>query len=339
MVSRYENAEKVEKHGDHDQSSHGAWATGQGSQEVRERRAKSGKVPGMTRDASGNVSNPDATGGHKAKIPREVSIGKDAKGNDIMIDESHSMWHHMVPDGKGGFEFSEERQALHEQIIDELVSGVPKSENPTLYMLGGGPASGKSTFLNSGATDVPSGSSAVQINADTIKERLPEYERMVKGPDSDFFNAAQFSHEESSMLAKEVQRRAIALGKDIVLDGTGDSAIGKLASKVEQARQQGYTVKATYVTIPTETAVERANKRALGSSARYVPSEIVRETHRAVSDTFDLALKGNLFDSVTLWDNTTKGAPKLLATGNTKGYEIKDQAGYKSFLDKRDEKK
>ena len=32
MVSRYENAQEVEKHGDHDQSSHGAWANGNGGE-------------------------------------------------------------------------------------------------------------------------------------------------------------------------------------------------------------------------------------------------------------------------------------------------------------------
>ena len=43
MVERYENAKKVEKHGDHDQSSHGAWATGEGG--TKEDSGGRGKVP------------------------------------------------------------------------------------------------------------------------------------------------------------------------------------------------------------------------------------------------------------------------------------------------------
>jgi predicted ABC-type ATPase len=312
------------KHQDHDQSSHGNWAEG------RERIIGSGNVPSLARDSEGRVINPDATGGYKAGVPESVTFGRET------LTPEHSLWHHLVPDGRGGYEPSEERAYLHQQIINQVTEGVPQSSDPTFYMLGGGPASGKSTFLKSGATDTPDKANAVHVNADDIKAMLPENPRMVNGGDADFFNAASFSHEESSMLAKRVQDRAIENKQNIVLDGTGDSAINKLASKVESARQNGYKVNGVYVSVPTEVAWSRSVQRALGASKRYVPKAVVEETHRAVSGTLRQAVEGGLFDKISLWDNTGS-APKLVGSGSGNDFMISDSDAWQAFLAKENE--
>jgi predicted ABC-type ATPase len=312
------------KHQDHDQSSHGNWAQG------RERIIGSGNVPSLARDSEGRVINPDATGGYKAGVPESVTFGRET------LTPEHSLWHHLVPDGRGGYEPSEERAYLHQQIINQVTEGVPQSSDPTFYMLGGGPASGKSTFLKSGATDTPDKANAVHVNADDIKAMLPENPRMVNGGDADFFNAASFSHEESSMLAKRVQDRAIENKQNIVLDGTGDSAINKLASKVESARQNGYKVNGVYVSVPTEVAWSRSVQRALGASKRYVPKAVVEETHRAVSGTLRQAVEGGLFDKISLWDNTGS-APKLVGSGSGNDFMISDPSAWQAFLAKENE--
>jgi predicted ABC-type ATPase len=312
------------KHQDHDQSSHGNWAEG------RERIIGSGNVPSLARDSEGRVINPDATGGYKAGVPESVTFGRET------LTPEHSLWHHLVPDGRGGYEPSEERAYLHQQIINQVTEGVPQSSDPTFYMLGGGPASGKSTFLKSGATDTPDKANAVHVNADDIKAMLPENPRMVNGGDADFFNAASFSHEESSMLAKRVQDRAIENKQNIVLDGTGDSAINKLASKVESARQNGYKVNGVYVSVPTEVAWSRSVQRALGASKRYVPKAVVEETHRAVSGTLRQAVEGGLFDKISLWDNTGS-APKLVGSGSGNDFMISDSYAWQAFLAKENE--
>ena len=312
------------KHQDHDQSSHGNWAQG------RERIIGSGNVPSLARDSEGRVINPDATGGYKAGVPESVTFGRET------LTPEHSLWHHLVPDGRGGYEPSEERAYLHQQIINQVTEGVPQSSDPTFYMLGGGPASGKSTFLKSGATDTPDKANAVHVNADDIKAMLPENPRMVNGGDADFFNAASFSHEESSMLAKRVQDRAIENKQNIVLDGTGDSAINKLASKVESARQNGYKVNGVYVSVPTEVAWSRSVQRALGASKTYVPKAVVQETHRAVSGTLRQAVEGGLFDKISLWDNTGS-APKLVGSGSGNDFMISDSDAWQAFLAKENE--
>jgi predicted ABC-type ATPase len=312
------------KHQEHDQSSHGNWAEG------RERIIGSGNVPTLARDSEGRVINPDATGGYKAGVPESVTFGRET------LTPEHSLWHHLVPDGRGGYEPSEERAYLHQQIINQVTEGVPQSSDPTFYMLGGGPASGKSTFLKSGATDTPDKANAVHVNADDIKAMLPENPRMVNGGDADFFNAASFSHEESSMLAKRVQERAIENKQNIVLDGTGDSAINKLASKVESARQNGYKVNGVYVSVPTEVAWSRSVQRALGASKRYVPKAVVEETHRAVSGTLRQAVEGGLFNKISLWDNTGS-APKLVGSGSGNDFMISDSDAWQAFLAKENE--
>lgn len=329
------------KHGSHDQKTHGSWATGGGSggasssDATRERRAdiiSRGEIPNMNRDASGKISNPDATGGYKAGIPEEVTY------QEKTYTPEHSLWHHMVPDGKGGYELSQERAYLHAEIISKVTANIPESVNPTFHMLGGGPATGKTTFVKTGVTDVPSKESgkAVYINADDIKELLPENPRMRDGNDADFFNAAKFAHEESSILAKAVERKARSNRQDIVLDGTGDSAVQKLADKVGVAQRDGYKVIGTYVTIPTQTAWDRSVKRALGDTKRYVPESIVRTTHKEVSGTFRQAIEGQLFDSVTLWDNSGS-TPIRIGSGSKSEFNIEDSKLWTDFLAKENE--
>ena len=309
---------------EHDQASHGNWAHG------RAETVASGKIPSVNRDSAGRVINPDATGGYKAGIPESV----DYKGKTFSPEDS--LWHHLESDGQGGYKLTEERRLLHSQIITKAVADVPESVSPTFYMLGGGPSSGKTTFLKSGVTDTPDKANAVHVNADDLKEMLPENPRMRDGDDADFFNAARFAHEESSLLAKAVQTRAIANRQDIVLDGTGDSDIQNLSKKVEQARNEGYKVKGVYVTIPTEVAWERSVARALGPTKRYVPETVVRSTHRAVSGTLRQAIEGGLFDSVSLWDNATR-TPKLIGRGEANNFKVANSKLWNEFLAKETE--
>lgn len=324
--------QSLEKHGNHDQSTHGSWANGNsaGLSESERRAAAiaSGRIPGLPRDAQGRVANPDATGGYKAGIPEAVEFaGHTYTPND-------SLWHHLVPDGKGGFEPSEERAYLHAQIIAKATSGVPQSNNPTFTMLGGGPASGKTTVIKSGLVDVPGPREAVHVNADDVKAMLPENARMTNSKnDGDFFSAAAFSHEESSILAKRIQSRAIKSRQDVVLDGTGDSDINKLASKVNEARSSGYKVNGLYVTVPTDTAWARAAARATGSSKRFVPESVVRSTHADVSRTFPKAIAAGLFDKVTLADNSGTTV-KLIGTGTGSNFTVTDQGAYDAFIAK-----
>jgi hypothetical protein len=52
--------------------------------------------------------------------------------------------------------YREWREQLHDEIISEILSGI-YTDKHTVYMLGGAPANGKSTFLKSSQCAYPSG--------------------------------------------------------------------------------------------------------------------------------------------------------------------------------------
>lgn len=330
-------SERFEKHlqGQHDQSTHGKG--GYKGAKVRRAEMMQGDKPTLRTDADGRIINENATGGYKAGIPESVVVKGFKDGAPLTPEDS--IWHHLVSDGEGGYAPSPERRKLHEKIVRSSTADVPVSNDPTFHMLGGGPATGKSTFVRDSAGLIPLKDKAVHVNADDVKGELPEFDRMrMSSDDADFFHAASFTHEESSYLAEQVRKAGMAQGKDIVLDGTGNGKFDKLTSKVTEAKAFGYKVKATYLTVDTETAVSRAFNRSLKSTERrFVPEDIVRGTHKKVSETFPKAVSAGLFDSASVWFSEVKGSPVLLATAEGKNLSIIDNDGYNAFLAKAGE--
>lgn len=229
---------------------------------------------------------------------------------------------HIIKDENGNYVFTPERQALHDKIVAESVDGVPSSENPTYTVMGGGPAAGKSTIVKSGAVSVPENS--VEVNADLCKEKLPEWETAGDA-------RAQFTHEESSYLAKRTQAAAFERQQNVLLDGTGDTSPESMSKKIDTARNAGYQVEGHYVTLDTDMAV--ANALARGKeTGRYVPEEVVRATHAGVSQTFPAV--AHRFDKVSLYDTTVMGKPRLIASGGGGVVDIIDQTAYDAFIAK-----
>ena len=250
---------------------------------------------------SSSFTDTRTAGGSRSLNPREAEDQKGGSGAS-----------HLISDGRGGVRFSPERAALHEQIIQERLAGIPKSDNPTFVMLGGGPASGKSTSGVDKWEDPH-----VKIDVDSIKAQLPEYDP--KNP--------SFVHEESSYIGKEIMARAYAGNQNILLDGTGNNSVEAVAGKIDTAKAYGYSVEGRYLTVPTEQAVVQDAARS-----RSVGSEKVYEIHSAVSQVFPgIATK---FDSVNLYDSRTKGNPVLVATGGSGKLDIVNQDLYSQFLGK-----
>jgi len=320
--------------GKHDQATHGKGGY-KGIKPLRSQLMFSVmERPDLPVDKDNRVINSNATGGYKAGIPEVVAID----GHDKEFTPRDSMWHHLESDGEGGFRVTGERQALHEKIVKQGVDGVPVSENPTFHMLGGGPATGKSTFVKDSGGLVPDSNQAVHLNSDDIKGKLPEYKSMSMSNDNgDFFHAASFAHEESSYLTEVSRKAALAKGTDIVLDGTGNGNYDKLVGKIQEQREFGYAVKATYLTVPTGEAVTRSNNRALDSSKRrYVPEKIVRETHASVSRVYPRAVEDGLFDSSALYfTGEGRGSkPILIAESLGSNLTILDNDAFTDFTNK-----
>lgn len=226
-----------------------------------------------------------------------------------------------------------EREALHDEIIRKHLRGVVKPDGqPVFVMMGGGPAAGKSSILEDGHFEVPDKFNAVHINADDVKREIPEYEEMVSRGDKD---AAAYAHEESSALVKRVSGVAYENGYNTVLDGTGDNSVKSVEKKINEARAAGMKIVGCYVTCPTEDAVFRNEQRYIKTN-RFVPPEVVRETHRGVSRI--LPQVAHLFDEVKLYDTTVKGKPVLIAESTYgKPMKVLNQGLYDKFLAKANE--
>ena len=296
FLADYGLREVVEKHGSHNQKTHGRKGSGKGSS-------------GSPRAGMGDI-----------KLTGDMAA--DMKGG--------SAEKHLVKNEDGSYSFTPERQALHDEIINKQLDGVPESKDPTFTIMGGGPAAGKSTLINSGkAEGVPTGKQATQINPDTLKEELPDWESMGNST-----KKAGFTHEESSYLAKRQTAAAIERKTDMVLDGTGDTSAASMGKKIDAARSAGYKVNGVYVTMPTEKALAGALDRAK-TTGRYVSEDVIRMTHTEVSRVFPALT--DKFDSLKLFDTTNlfaKGEAILLGSGTGGKFNILDKAGYQAFLDK-----
>ena len=227
-------------------------------------------------------------------------------------------------------EWWEGRERLHNKIVEKELAKATPVEEPIVHFMGGGPASGKGTAIREGLIDVPD--NIVVVDADEIKGALPEYVTMVEEKTT---SAAAYVHEESSMLSKRMFQESVDTGRHTQLDGTGDSSMEKLRSKVAGAREAqsargGKKVIADYMTIDTEEAVARAAGRGR-RTGRYVPEEVVRDTHASISRIFPDILDENLFDDVKLWD-TAFEPPKLILRKVDGVLEIYDEAAYERFL-------
>lgn len=296
-------------------------------------RFTSSGAGGFVSNGGGAASN----GGGKPNRSYGTTDTKDAvdqvrDGSRYTIGgKKNSLDGYMDKDGK----LTPEREAVHKQIIDDLLKGkVPVDGQPTMTMLGGGPASGKSSVMN---PDTSNDKHAVTVDPDMMKKLLPGFSELaVKDK-----RAADFYHEESSALAKRFAEVACKEGYNVVYDGTGDGSPRSVQKKIDVAKANGYKTEAKYVTIDTEEAVRRNQARyddavARGETPRLVSPDYVRSCHAKVTD-ISVKMAGE-FDSIEVWDNNgAKGQQKLIATGGS-GKGLKPVAGqeeaFRSYLSK-----
>lgn len=252
---------------------------------------------------------------------------------EVRSGKTNSLAKHMDANGN----LTPEREQIHREIIDKLLEGkIPVEGQATMTMLGGGPASGKSSVMNSDTSNNPN---AVTVDPDTIKKMLPGYETMAKADEG----AAAFYHEESSALAKRFSEVAYSENYNVIYDGTGDGSTKSVQKKIDAARANGYRVEAKYVTIDTEEAVRRNQKRyddakAAGETPRLPPEDMVRKTHAKCTD-ISVAMAPQ-FDKIEIWDNNGEyGSQKKIAEGGKgKGLRVVpgQEDAFRRYLSKSD---
>lgn len=275
------------------------------------------------RGADGKFTYCDGSCGNgKGAAGSKRNYGKTDVGDAVPGDCLSS---HIGSDGQ----LTPEREELHKQIIDKFLEGkTPATGTPQLTMMGGGPASGKSTMIKEGFVKDPDTSSdTIKIDPDAIKAVLPEYKSMVEAGDK---SASGFVHEESSALAKRLYSVALSEGINVTYDGTGDGSTKSVMKKVNAAKAQGYEIVGEYATCDIDEAIRRADARGK-QTGRYVNHDYLKACHAKVTDiAYECSPQ---FDKINVYD--ISGDIKLIATGgNGKHLTAVDTAGFNSFMSK-----
>lgn len=229
--------------------------------------------------------------------------------------------------------FTAKRKALQKRIVDDYIKGYSTSSD-TVYMLGGATANGKSTLVASGQLPHPKG--ALVIDSDKVKGMIPEYKAMLDSRDKGLIKgAANFVHEESSMISKEIQERALSNSIASVFDGINNDSADKIAKKVAALRKQsgGKRIRADYVSLDTEMSLKLAEARAQ-KTGREVPKDVILKSNRGVSAMMPEVLEQKIFDELYLWDTNINGTPRLILKQIDGVLTIENKELYERFLAK-----
>lgn len=224
------------------------------------------------------------------------------------------------------------RIKLHDRIIKDYL-GDANVKSDYVYMLGGAPANGKSTLVDSGLLPHPKG--ALVIDPDKIKLMIPEYQKMISsGNKSLIASAANFVHEESSLIGKRIQKESFTRGIATVIDGVNDGSFEKVAEKVSKIREMsGKRIRADYVSLDTDLSLKLAKLRA-EKTARVVPESYIRSCNSEISKLIPKVIEHWVFDELYLWDTNINGSPRLILKMVDGKLTVVSKELYNSFLNK-----
>jgi len=165
-------------------------------------------------------------------------------------------------------EYTPQRQKLHKKIINDVKSGLRciEHDQPIAILMGGSPASGKSTFLKKSAPYLLK-DEILKIDADDIRAKLPEYQG---------WNAPITHRETQDIVRVLLSDRVIGLPckTDIIYDGTMTS-VEKYEKLIKLLKSLGYKIFIVFIdNVPKEEIKRRALNR-YKESGRFVPMEVI----------------------------------------------------------------
>ncbi len=229
---------------------------------------------------------------------KQIDDAREFAGSAKQTRDSHSS------DGK----YTKERQRLHDEIEQELLSGRETGVvQPSLFLTGGYPGSGKSYVLKqpqyAGYKE-----KHVTIDSDNIKERLALADGIKK-----IGKRAASYHAEADDIIASVFEKALSKKMNIGLDGTLKNS-NKMVALVERFKARGYKVEVAYIDIPIHKAMGRAVERFL-TGGRFVDPVYI-----ASHDTKNIKTLGALKPLVNVWrhwdNDVPRGvAPRLIGEG------------------------
>ena len=167
-------------------------------------------------------------------------------------------------DGK----YDYDRKKLHKEIIYNIKKNLVcvESDKPIAILMGGSPASGKSTFLKKYRPYLLE-EEILKVDADEIRSKLPEY----KG-----FNATQTHLETKDIVNLLLSDRNIGIPCrfDLIYDGTMNNTKSYLPL-ISLLKSLGYKIFVVYIDkVPKDVIEHRALER-YKKSGRFVPLEVI----------------------------------------------------------------
>jgi predicted kinase len=186
-------------------------------------------------------------------------------------DEDHEQW-------------TEERVVLQDAIIADMQEAARDVPCDRRALLAGGlPGAGKTTVLEQQAG--VDRSRYLTINPDDVKVQMAKRGMIPEVVGLTPMEASQLVHEESSVVAKRLARRAMREGKNLIWDITMSSR-ESTEKRINDLQEFGYSrVEAVFVDIPVEVAIRRADGRyredhdiyrsGQGLGGRFVPAEVI----------------------------------------------------------------
>jgi predicted ABC-type ATPase len=215
----------------------------------------------------------------------------------------------MEPEGQSKSPLGPGREAYERRLIDKYLSN--GAEGDQSIFMAGGPASGKTSLLNSKFAD-SSGqvNGYVTIDPDSIKSALPE---MQVGIALGIKAAAAISHEQSSRIAKELLKQAKSKGLNFIMDGTGANT-SKYVREMEDARSKGYKVDLLMQHVEEKVGVERAVGRA-DRIGRFVPRAFIEHAYKVLPNSWEAL--SSAADRATLNDSEQNIELAAVISGRT----------------------
>ena len=203
----------------------------------------------------------------------------DKKSIEILTEYVNSLEQTKSANQKNG-KYTPSRKKLHGKIIEKFKDGVVCIDNnkPIAILMGGSPASGKSTFLKKYAPYLLK-DEILRIDADEVRAMLPEYEG---------WNASQTHLETKDIVNTLLSDRTIGLPceTDIIYDGTMNSNKSYLPL-IKLLRKMDYKIFVVYIDkVPKDVIVDRALNR-YKSSGRFVPLEVIDDFFDKGKDCFE----------------------------------------------------
>lgn len=186
----------------------------------------------------------------------------------------NTMSDHVVDyDEDGAPVFTDERQALHDESVRDLLNEAAASENPIGVILIGPPGAGKGWWEENYGDGF--GREFTRVNSDDTKEALPEYDG----------SNASYVHDEASYLAKQrVFPEAVKSSHNILYDTVATSP-GSTLEIMDELEAHGYDMRVVFVDVPVEKSVHNVVHR-FADEGRFTPLDYVTSARQGSLGTF-----------------------------------------------------